>query len=745
MPYVISNSSGDNIVIPDGELNQDFSIDLVGRNYPNYGSVIAKSFIDLLDNFATESAPPTRPTSGQLWYDKNSRLIRAFDGAGSWRPTGIIVSQTAPANLYNQNVRGTTYFNTTTNKLFVHDGTAYRESGLSGEVSDEYSGESALGFPVSYGTKIRNIFLEDTAGVPRAVSAWIYTNTSFPYAGGEKLIAIISGHPEFVAADQVSDTEGDQINYFTQLSESTGIGTTIVPGINFRSDDETRTPFAGLAERAETSYAINTGSPGADGGNISASDIYHKDNDIVPNMNDAYSVGESNSIFTQGYFREIVLGDGTEGAIVSHGNSVVNIGTSNSPINNITVTDITIEGDVTFPQGGDLGDSTQYIDNIYVTNVTGNVVTIDGYTLPTSAGTNGDQIYLDDTGQAFWDRRSSEIEDVIGGTGIVTVRTETSVIGANIGVDTITLSIGEGQGITTVGDNVEVVLSDFTTDDLPEGNVLYYTDARTRAAISGADGIAYDPLTGAFTLDGGEDNFVQAVVSGDGLTSIRAGSTVDLSVGQGDGIVVNASNISVSDSYVRGLISGGAGISYNSTTGVITLNSTNAFDSADITTFVRTTGGQTVAGTKTFTSDTVFNTGLTTNTITHPNTLNIVGSSATVTIDGSGTITTPGDISGLSDRTVKTNFRNIETPLDKVKQLHGQIYDRTDIGITQVGLIAQDVEAVQKESVHRGDDGLLYINQAGPVALLVEAVKELSKKLDDANKKIEELQKKLGE
>ena len=80
MPYVINNRSGDTIVIPDETLNQDYSIDLVGRNYENYGSVIATGFVNLLNNFATTNTPPAKATSGQLWYDRGSKQLRTYDG-----------------------------------------------------------------------------------------------------------------------------------------------------------------------------------------------------------------------------------------------------------------------------------------------------------------------------------------------------------------------------------------------------------------------------------------------------------------------------------------------------------------------------------------------------------------------------------------------------------------------------------------------------------------------------------------
>ncbi|ABF72770.1 tail fiber protein [Aeromonas phage 25] len=90
------------------------------------------------------------------------------------------------------------------------------------------------------------------------------------------------------------------------------------------------------------------------------------------------------------------------------------------------------------------------------------------------------------------------------------------------------------------------------------------------------------------------------------------------------------------------------------------------------------------------------------------------------------------DFNVTSDRRLKSNFKAIDNPLSKVEQLTGQIYDKKlkDGGIvSEVGLIAQHVQKVQPMSVREGDDGMLSISPSGIIALLVEAVKELSERI----------------
>ncbi|UYD57885.1 long-tail fiber protein [Aeromonas phage avDM4] len=99
--------------------------------------------------------------------------------------------------------------------------------------------------------------------------------------------------------------------------------------------------------------------------------------------------------------------------------------------------------------------------------------------------------------------------------------------------------------------------------------------------------------------------------------------------------------------------------------------------------------------------------------------------------DFNGIVAAP-DFNVTSDRRLKSNFKAIDNPLSKVEQLTGQIYDKKlkdGAIVSEAGLIAQDVQKVQPMSVREGDDGMLSISPSGIVALLVEAVKELSERI----------------
>ena len=63
-----------------------------------------------------------------------------------------------------------------------------------------------------------------------------------------------------------------------------------------------------------------------------------------------------------------------------------------------------------------------------------------------------------------------------------------------------TLTLGSLSGVlkATVG----LISGSATTSDLPEGSNLYYTDARSRAALSAGTGISYNSTTGVITNTG---------------------------------------------------------------------------------------------------------------------------------------------------------------------------------------------------------------------------------------------------
>ena len=109
-------------------------------------------------------------------------------------------------------------------------------------------------------------------------------------------------------------------------------------------------------------------------------------------------------------------------------------------------------------------------------------------------------------------------------------------------------------------------------------------------------------------------------------------------------------------------------------------------------------------------------------------------------IKSSGTITAT-NVVAVSDGTLKTNIQPLENSLDVINKLKGVTYNWTDPNNDddEIGLIAQEVEEVVPEVVRSlGHSNLKGVEYQKLTAILIEAVKELSTKLDDLNDRMEE-------
>ena len=114
------------------------------------------------------------------------------------------------------------------------------------------------------------------------------------------------------------------------------------------------------------------------------------------------------------------------------------------------------------------------------------------------------------------------------------------------------------------------------------------------------------------------------------------------------------------------------------------------------------------------------------NTHTHTFLKNGTG---TATLDAAGNLLVTGNVSGYSDERLKTDIKVIPQALAKVKQIRGVTFRRRDLVNDQqvhVGVIAQEVQAVQPELVQADPHGKLSVAYGNMVGLLIEAVKELS-------------------
>lgn len=126
MAYTInySDSNKGTISIEDSTINQQTSLDLPGRNTTSYGSVIAESFLKLLENFANTSAP-RNPVQGQLWYDSSAGVdtLKLYDGTGWVNASGLKKGNTAP-DVANA-LTGDLWSDTDNNQLYIFTGSGW--------------------------------------------------------------------------------------------------------------------------------------------------------------------------------------------------------------------------------------------------------------------------------------------------------------------------------------------------------------------------------------------------------------------------------------------------------------------------------------------------------------------------------------------------------------------------------------------------------------------------------------------
>jgi len=134
-------------------------------------------------------------------------------------------------------------------------------------------------------------------------------------------------------------------------------------------------------------------------------------------------------------------------------------------------------------------------------------------------------------------------------------------------------SYNPSTGVITINNTVTSVNSftgavTLTTTNISEGTNLYYTNARSRSAISVTGAGSYDSATGVITINGG-------VLSVNGFNGVVTLTTTNIAEGTG---------LYYTDARSRAAISVAGSGTYNSTTGVITINggvtSVNGFTGA---------------------------------------------------------------------------------------------------------------------------------------------------------------------
>ena len=181
MSYKLNKTDGTLLVdLIDGFVDTDTTnLTLIGRNYTGFGEFLNENFIKLLENFSN-SASPSSPLRGQLWYDTTAQRLKVYNGTEFVVAGGPFVQQENP-----QMVAGDLWINNLTDQLYFFDGS---ELTLAGPLYTTQQGTS--------GFQIRSV-LDIQSRTRVVVDLWIggtltavISNLTFTPAPGEEISGI---------------------------------------------------------------------------------------------------------------------------------------------------------------------------------------------------------------------------------------------------------------------------------------------------------------------------------------------------------------------------------------------------------------------------------------------------------------------------------------------------------------------------------------------------------------------------
>lgn len=117
-----------------------------------------------------------------------------------------------------------------------------------------------------------------------------------------------------------------------------------------------------------------------------------------------------------------------------------------------------------------------------------------------------------------------------------------------------------------------------------------------------------------------------------------------------------------------------------------------------------------------------------------------------VVIDGNGlfvtgVVTASGDITAFSDARVKENIETIPNALEKVEALRGVTFNKIGEEKRSTGVIAQEVKEVLPEVIHENEEGMLSVAYGNITGVLIEAIKEQQKQIDELKAQLDGLTK----
>jgi len=313
---------------------------------------------------------------------------------------------------------------------------------------------------------------------------------------------------------------------------------------------------------------------------------------------------------------------------------------------------------------------------------------------------------------------------------------------------TTQLASGAAQGfkLKDADDNTSINVD--TVGNGSANTIVMTTSGTTRLTIGSTGQItAASSYTPSTTYDLVTKTYVDSAIGALSATTLTEGNTNFVVADSGTGSVT-----ATVDGTLR-LTINASGITANGVNFVGNVTGDVSGNAGTVTNGVYTSSDQTISGTKTF-SGTI----IASNTITG----SVSGNAGTVTVaaenstnatryplfaDGATGSISPKTDNGLtynpstgeltsvlltasSDERLKTDIETITSALEKVLQLRGVMFTRTENGNKEMGVIAQEVEKIISEVVTTNDQGFKNVAYGNIVGLLIEAIKDLKLEID---------------
>ena len=125
MPYTVnkknSSASPNAYTVQDGVVNTQTDLSLIGKGYAGYGETIAENFLHLLENFSNTAAP-TKPIVGQLWWDSTNSKLKVYNGTAWQTAGGSAPYQSAQPSGITQ---GDIWIDSDTDQLYFYNGASH--------------------------------------------------------------------------------------------------------------------------------------------------------------------------------------------------------------------------------------------------------------------------------------------------------------------------------------------------------------------------------------------------------------------------------------------------------------------------------------------------------------------------------------------------------------------------------------------------------------------------------------------